>query len=64
MKGLIFLTDVERNKTIVQIDLTEIRQRPDKVKDLIDILVATIRKNEKKIPWEKAKQQLKKAGKL
>jgi hypothetical protein len=64
MKGVTFLTDVKRNRTLVQIDLTEIIQRPNKLEELVDILVAAIRKDEKKIPWKKAKQELKRSGKL
>ena len=64
MKGVTFFKDEKNNKQILQIDVKEIAKNPAKFEDLMDVVIAEARKNEKKIPWETAKKQLKKAGKL
>ena len=64
MKGITFLKDEKKNKQILQIDVKEIAKNPEKFEDLMDVIIAEARKNEKKIPWEAAKKQLRKAGKL
>jgi hypothetical protein len=42
----------------------EIAEKPAEFEELMDMLVAEARRNEKKIPWETARKKLKKAGKL
>jgi hypothetical protein len=64
MKGEIFLKDEKNNRQILQIDVGEVAKNPSKFEDLMDVVIAEARKNEKKISWETAKKQLKKAGKL
>ncbi|MES1217242.1 MAG: hypothetical protein ABUT20_17135 [Bacteroidota bacterium] len=64
MKGIIFLRNQQNNRQILQIDVKEIARNPSKFEDLMDVLIAEARKDEKKITWQAAKKQLKKAGKL
>ena len=64
MKGVTFLKDEKNNKQILQIDVKEIAKNPSKFEDLMDVVIAEARKDEKKVTWENAKKQLKKAGKL
>ena len=64
MKGVTFLKNEKNNRQILQIDVKEIAKNPLKFEDLMDIIIAEARKDEKKIPWDIAKKQLKKAGKL
>jgi hypothetical protein len=64
MKGVIFLKNEKNNRQILQIDVKEIAKNPSKFEDLMDVIIAEARKDEKKISWEVAKKQLKKAGKL
>jgi hypothetical protein len=64
MKGVTFLKDEKNNKQILQIDVKEIAKNPNKFEDLMDVVIAEARKDEKKIAWDVAKKQLKKAGKL
>ena len=64
MKGVTFLKNEKTNRQILQIDVKEIAKNPSRFEDLMDVIIAEARKNEKKIPWEMAKKQLKKAGKL
>ena len=64
MKGFSLLDDKTNKKRILQIDVKELVKNPQKFEDMVDVLVAEERKAEKSIPWEDAKKQLKKAGKL
>jgi hypothetical protein len=64
MKGVTILTDEKKKRKILQVDIKEVAKNPDEFEDLIDVLVAESRKDEKKISWETAKKQLKKGGKL
>jgi hypothetical protein len=64
MKGVTFLKDEKNKKQILQIDVKEIAKNPSKFEDLMDVVIAEARRDEKKITWEAAKKQLKKAGKL
>lgn len=64
MKGVTILTDERRKRKILQVDVKEIVKNPQDFEDLIDVLVAESRRDEKKISWEDAKKKLKKAGKL
>lgn len=64
MKGVTILKDEKRNRRILQVDIKEVAKNPEKFEDLLDVIIAEARRDDKKIPWETAKQQLKKAGKL
>ena len=64
MKGVTILTDEKKKKKILQADIKEIAKNPGQFEDLLDVLIAESRKDEKKISWDEAKKQLKKAGKL
>lgn len=64
MKGVTFFKEEKSNKRFLQIDIKEVAKNPSKFEDLMDVVMAEARKDEKKISWETAKKQLKKAGKL
>ena len=64
MKGVTIFKDEKNNKRFLQVDLKEIEKYPDEFEDMIDMLVAEERKDEKEVSWEKAKKQLKKKGKI
>lgn len=64
MKGFALLVKPDRKGKILQIDVKELVKNPQKFEDMIDVLIAEERKTEKSIPWEQAKKQLKKVGKL
>ena len=64
MKGVRIIHDETRKKRYVQIDLDLISKDREAVDDYLDVLVAESRKNDEMIPWEKAKEMLRKAGKL
>jgi hypothetical protein len=64
MKGVTILKDEKNNKRILQIDIKEIAKRPAEFEDLMDVLVAEARAEEKDISWNSVKRELKKKGKL
>jgi hypothetical protein len=64
MKGVTILKDEKSNKKILQADISEIAKNPSKFEDLVDVIIAEARSDEKKISWEAAKRQLKKSGKI
>jgi hypothetical protein len=64
MRGITILTDEKKKRKILQADIKEIAKNPEAFEDLVDVLIAESRKEEKKISWDDAKKQLRKAGKL
>lgn len=61
MKGVQYFYDKNGEPLAVMIDLKKNRRLWE---DIQDILVARERRNEPTIPWEKVKENLRKAGKL
>jgi hypothetical protein len=61
MNGIRFVTDGKGRKVAVQIDLKKHRELWE---DIEDVLVSRSRRQEKRIPLEKAKAGLIKSGKL
>jgi hypothetical protein len=64
MKGINIFKDEKNNRKILQVDIKEVAKHPNQFEDLMDVLVAEARKDEKEISWETAKKQLRKKGKL
>ncbi len=64
MRSVTILTDKKRNRNILQVDLKTLAKHPEEVEDLIDVIVAESRKNEKDISFEEVKKTLKKNGKI
>ncbi len=65
MKAVSFVTDETHNRRYAQIDLKGIAKYNDeKLEDLMDIIIAEARKDEKSISWESVKAELIKEGKI
>jgi len=64
MKGFSLIADKANKGKVLQIEVKELVKNPQKFEDMVDALIAEERKAEKSIPWETAKKQLKKTGKL
>ncbi|GAA4464189.1 hypothetical protein GCM10023093_13990 [Nemorincola caseinilytica] len=65
MKGVSFVTDETRKRRYVQIDLKGIANFDNEMlEDLMDMIVAEARKDEKSIPWESVKAELAKERKI
>ena len=63
MKGVTFLNDETNKKQLVQIDLEVLKGDPEKVEDLIDLLIAESRKDDEKLDWDDVKKRLLKGRK-
>ena len=61
MTGVQYVTDEKGRKVGVLLDL---RKHRELWEDIQDVLVSRSRRKEKRIPWEKVKQNLVRAGKL
>ncbi len=64
MKGVSIILDETRKKRYVQIDVDVLDAEREAVEDLLDVIIAENRKDDEMIPWQKAKAELRKAGKL
>ena len=64
MKGITIFKDEKNNRKVLQVDIKEVAKHPTQFEDLMDVLVAEARKDEKEIGWSAAKKQLRKKGKL
>jgi hypothetical protein len=50
VKGVTIFKDEKNNKKILQADVNEIAKNPSKFEDLVDVIIAEARSDEKKIP--------------
>lgn len=64
MKGISFLTNEKNEKIAVQINLKKLEEHQGEIEELLDVIIAQSRKDDKEISWEELKQQLKEEGKL
>jgi hypothetical protein len=63
MKGISFVTDDKGERTGLMIDLKKHDSAlKDYLEDLMDLVEINARKNEKPIPWDIAKSELKTKG--
>jgi len=61
MEGIFYILDDQNKKRFVQIDLDKYG---DLWEDFYDILIASSRKDEERIPYDQVKDELKTYGKL
>jgi hypothetical protein len=64
MKGVSFVMNDKNEKIAVQIDLKTLAKYQEEIEDILDIIIAENRKNDKDISWEQGKRELKRARKL
>ncbi|MFY8184705.1 MAG: hypothetical protein ACOVLD_01440 [Bacteroidia bacterium] len=64
MKGISFITDGQNKKKAVVIDYNLFKHHSEELEDMLDVIIAEAREEEKSIPFEKLVAQLKKKGKL
>jgi hypothetical protein len=58
MKGITFLKDETNKRDLVQIDMKILEGDAEKVEDLIDLLIAESRKNDKQLDWSDVRKRL------
>jgi hypothetical protein len=64
MKGITIIHDETNNKRFVQIDTRYLNEHPDEVEEMLDAIVAEMRKDEETVDWKTVKEELRKKGKL
>lgn len=64
MKGITIIKDETNNKRFVQIDTKYLNEHPDEVEEMLDTIVAEMRKDEETTDWKTIKEELRKKGKL
>ncbi|MDZ4846662.1 MAG: hypothetical protein SH857_14065 [Chitinophagales bacterium] len=60
MKGVIIMTEEKSGKKIAQFDLSYLSKSKEDIEEVLDILIGEARKEEKNIPWESIKKDLRK----
>jgi hypothetical protein len=58
MKGVSYITDDQNRRKAIVIDIETIEKHPDRIEDLMDVIVAESRKNEPKRDWSAVKKDL------
>ena len=64
MKGISYITDDKNRKTAIVINLKAFKKQEEEIEDLLDIIIAESRKDDKSIPFSTVVKSLKKKGKL
>jgi hypothetical protein len=64
MKGVVIKEDKARRKRYMEIDIKAVREDREWISDLVDLLIAESRRDEKRIPWSVIKAELKREGRL
>ena len=64
MKGISFITDRQNKKKAVVIDYNLFKHHSEELEDMLDVIIAEARQDEKSIPFKKVIADLKKKGKL
>lgn len=58
------MTEEKSGKKIAQLDLSYLAKSKEDIEEVLDILIAEARKEEKNISWNSIKKDLKKKGRL
>jgi hypothetical protein len=64
MKGVVIKEDKAKKRRYMQIDLKAVKDDREWIQDLVDVLIAESRKDEKRVPWTTIKERLKSEGRL
>ena len=64
MKGISYITDSKNRRKAVIIDFKIFKTNEEQIEDLLDVIIAESRVEEKSIPFEKVVKNLKSKGKL
>lgn len=63
MRGVKFITNEKKGK-LLQVDIKAVSKNPQRFEDLMDVLIAEERGEEKEYTLEEVKSKLKRAGKI
>ena len=64
MDGVTIIKDITHNKQLVQIEIDNLEQLEENWGDILDVIIASLRKDDEKITLEQLEQELKQEGKL
>ena len=64
MEGVTLIKDITHNKQLVQIEIDNLEQLEENWEDILDVIIASLRKDDEKITLEQLEQELKQEGKL
>jgi len=64
MEGVTLIKDITHNKQLVQIEIDNLEQLEENWEDILDVIIASLRKDDEKITLEQLEEELKKEGKL
>ncbi|MBV6405952.1 MAG: hypothetical protein IT228_08735 [Flavobacteriales bacterium] len=64
MKGVTFIEDKAKKRRYMQIDMKAVKDDREWIQDLVDVLIAESRRDQKRIPWSVIKEELKREGRL
>lgn len=64
MKGVVIKEDKARRKRYMEIDIKAVKEDREWISDLVDLLIAESRRNQKRYPLEQVIAELKQEGRL
>ena len=64
MEGVTLIKDITHNKQFVQIELDNIEKLEENWEDILDVIIASLRKDDEKITLAQLEAELVKEGKL
>ena len=64
MDGVTLIKDITHNKQLVQIEIDNLEQLEENWEDILDVIIASLRKDDEKISLGQLEEELKKEGKL
>ena len=64
MKGVVIKEDKARRKRYMEIDIKAVKEDREWISDLVDLLIAKSRRNQKRDPLEQVIAELKQEGRL
>ena len=64
MEGVTLIRDITHNKQLVQIEVDNIEKLEADWEDILDVIIATLRKDDEKIKLSDLEAELKQEGKL
>ena len=64
MDGVTLIKDITHNKQLVQIEIDNIEKLEENWEDILDVIIASLRKDDKKITLAQLEAELLKEGKL
>jgi hypothetical protein len=64
MEGVTLIKDLTHNKQLVQIEIDNIEKLEEDWEDILDVIIASLRKDDEKITLAELEAELRKEGKL